>query len=352
MTRKGILSKKKIILINNKSYLKIKKIINNIQESKVYEIVWYVNDVEIDKLKELNYIWWIDKIKEILAEREADEVLYIDSNFWKKELQDLWEYTRIFGITYKYITNSFDVTKSNTTLSLINNIPVVEIKNTPLNSWSKIFKRIFDFCAWLLWVLIFSPIFIIVAILIKIEDPKWPIIYKNRRIWQDWKIFNLYKFRYMKWEFCIKDAYKWESDEKALEYEKELIEKSSTRHGPLYKIKNDPRKTKIWAFIEKYSIDELPQFFNLILGNMSLVWPRPHQPREVEKYSLKQKMLLTIKPWITWMAQVNWRENNEFDKEAEFDIFYIENWSVMLDFKIIFKTFSVVLARAFKKEKK
>ena len=232
LTRKGILSKKKIILINNKSYLKIKKIIKNIQESKVYEIVWYVNDVKLDKLKELNYIWWIDKIKEILAEREVDEVLYIDSSFGKQELQDLWEYTRIFGITYKYITNSFDVTKSNTTLSLINNIPVVEIKNTPLNSWSKIFKRIFDFCAWLLWVIIFSPIFIIVAILIKIEDPKWPIIYKNRRIWQDWKIFNLYKFRYMKWEFCIKDAYKWESDEKALEYEKELIEKSSTRHGP------------------------------------------------------------------------------------------------------------------------
>jgi len=82
-----------------------------------------------------------------LAEREVDEVLYIDSSFGKQELQDLWEYTRIFGITYKYITNSFDVTKSNTTLSLINNIPVVEIKNTPLNSWSKIFKRIFDFCA-------------------------------------------------------------------------------------------------------------------------------------------------------------------------------------------------------------
>ena len=70
---------------------------------------------------------------------------------------------------------------------------------------------------------------------------------------------------------------------------KSLVEKSSTRHGPLYKIKNDPRKTKIWAFIEKYSIDELPQFFNLILGNMSLVWPRPHQPREVEKYSFEAK---------------------------------------------------------------
>ena len=116
----------------------------------------------------------------------------------------------------------------------------------------------------------------------------------------------------MKWEFCTKDAYNHIVDNKALEYEKELIKNSSTRHGPLYKIKDDPRKTKIWAFIEKYSIDELPQFFNLILWNMSLVWPRPHQPREVEKYTIEQKRLLTIKPGITWMAQVNWRENNDF----------------------------------------
>ena len=156
----------------------------------------------------------------------------------------------------------------------------------------------------------------------------------------------------MKWEFCTKDAYKnVSSDDKAFEYEEQLIKKNSTRKWPLYKIKDDPRKTKIWNFIEKYSIDELPQFFNLIIWNMSLVWPRPHQPREVEKYSIDQKRLLTIKPWITWMAQVNGREQNDFEKEAEFDIFYIENWSMTLDFKIIFKTFWVVLKRAFWKKK-
>ncbi|MBB1565143.1 sugar transferase [Candidatus Gracilibacteria bacterium] len=350
---KGILSKKKIILVNNKKYSEIKKIVKNISNSGDYEIVGYVNDGEVKGIeKNIKYIGNLDDLQVIFEKGEIDEILYIDSDFGKKDLKNLWELTRIFGVSYKYITNSFDVTKTNTTLSLINNLPVIEIKNTPLNSWSKIFKRIFDFFAGLFGVIIFSPIFLIVAILIKIEDPKGPVIYKNKRIGQGGKIFNLYKFRYMKWEFCTKDAYKnISSDDKAFEYEEQLIKKNSTRKGPLYKIKDDPRKTKIGNFIEKYSIDELPQFFNLIIGNMSLVGPRPHQPREVEKYSIDQKRLLTIKPGITGMAQVNGREQNDFEKEAEFDIFYIENWSMTLDFKIIFKTFGVVLKRAFGKKK-
>ncbi|PZM86656.1 hypothetical protein DLH72_00380 [Candidatus Gracilibacteria bacterium] len=350
LTKKGFLSRKKILLINNKKFANVKDIITNIEKYGNYEIIGYSNEFEVEGLNKLKYLGNIKSIKNIFENRELDEVLYIDSNFGKKDLHDLWELTRIFGITYKYITNSFDVTKTNTTLSLINNIPVIEIKNTPLNSWSKIFKRIFDFFAGISGVIIFFPVFVIVAILIKIEDPAGPVIYKNRRIGQDGKFFNLYKFRYMKWEFCTKDAYIEIKDDKALEFEKELIKKSSKRKGPLYKIENDPRKTKIGAFIEKYSIDELPQFFNLILGNMSLVGPRPHQPREVEKYSIDQKRLLTIKPGITGMAQVNGRELNDFEKEAKLDIFYIENWSMMLDFKIILKTFSVVLRRAFSKK--
>jgi lipopolysaccharide/colanic/teichoic acid biosynthesis glycosyltransferase len=130
-----------------------------------------------------------------------------------------------------------------------------------------------------------------------------------------------------------------------LDLEEKLIKEKSTRNWPLYKIKNDPRKTKIWNFIEKYSIDELPQFFNVLIWNMSLVGPRPHQPREVEKYLMKHKRLLTIKPWITWMAQVNWRENNDFEKEAKLDIYYIENWSLLLDLKIILKTITHILYR-------
>ena len=122
--------------------------------------------------------------------------------------------------------------------------------------------------------------------------------------------------------------------------EENLIKNKSVRKGPLYKIKDDPRKTKIGSFIEKYSIDEFPQFFNVLIWNMSLVWPRPHQPREVDKYRISHKRLLTIKPGITGMAQVNGRDENDFEDEARLDMFYIENWSILLDLKILFKTFS------------
>ena len=131
----------------------------------------------------------------------------------------------------------------------------------------------------------------------------------------------------------------------AIEYEKKLIEEQNIRSWPLYKIKKDPRKTRVWAFLEKYSLDEIPQFFNVIMWDMSIVWPRPHQPREVKLYKQYQNRLLTVKPWITGMAQVNGREQNNFVKEAELDIFYIENWSFLLDLKIMLKTFAIIISR-------
>lgn len=342
---KWILTKKKLLIINNKKLEDIWEILEDIKKSKIYKIIWYanLNNKEIEWLK---FIWSLNMIQRLFEKKRCDEVLYIDSDYWKKDLHSLWELTRIFGIRYRYVTNSFDITKTNTTLSLINNIPVIEIKNTPLDNWWKVIKRIFDLFIWIIWIILMTPLYISIAILIKIEDPKWPVIYKNKRIWQNWKVFTLYKFRYIKWEYCIKEAYNVEAKyDKALHFEQELIKKSSTRKWPLYKIKNDPRKTRVWKWIEKYSIDELPQFINLIIWNMSLVWPRPHQPREVEKYSLDERRVLTIKPWITWMAQVNWRESNDFRKETALDIFYIENWSVLLDLKIILKTFAVILSR-------
>lgn len=345
LIKKWLISKKKLIIINNKDKDEIKNILEDIKNSKIYKIIWYLNTTNID-LKKIKYIWDIESIQKIFEKKQCDEILYIDSNFTKKELFKLWQLARIFWVRYRYIANSFDITKTNTTLTLINTIPTIEIKNTPLDNWWKILKRLFDIFAGIMWLIIVSPIFIIISILIKLEDPKWPIIYKNNRIWQNWKIFKLYKFRYMKWKYCIKDSY-WvnQKNDKALKFEQELIKKSNSRNWPLYKIKNDPRKTKIWTFIEKYSIDELPQFFNIIIWNMSLVWPRPHQQREVEKYTLKQRILLTIKPWITWMAQVNWREGNDFKQEAKLDIFYIENWNILLDLKIILKTVVVIFGR-------
>lgn len=346
LLKKWKIPKRKLLLINSKSNKGFQKILEDISHSRIYEIIWYVNEHENEKITQIPYLWEKEELRVLLESKKCDEILFIDSDFKKKDLFQIWEYSRIFGIRYRYITNSFDITKTNTSLSLIHNIPVIELENTPLDKWSKVGKRIFDIFAWVLWLIFAAPAMIIVAICIKIEDPSGPIFFKNRRTGELGNEFSLYKFRYMKWKYCVKDAYGIDTDkDDALKFEQELIKKQSSRHWPLYKIKNDPRKTKIWTFIEKYSIDELPQFFNVVLWNMSLVWPRPHQPREVQKYSLEEKRVLTIKPGVTGMAQVNGREENDFKTEAKLDIFYIENWSILLDLKIILKTFSVILER-------
>lgn len=340
-----VIAKRKVLIINNKNDEEINDIINDLNEAKIYQIVWYINDKKLSNSK-LKYIWNQNDVLDIIKKRHIDEILYIDSDFMQKDLYNIWDFSRIYAIRYRYITNNFDVTKTNTTISLLNKIPVIEIKNTSLDAWWRVIKRFIDIIWSFIWIIIISPLFLIIWILIKLEDPDWPIIYKNLRVWQNGKLFNLYKFRYIKWKYCIKDSY-WvdAKNDEALKFEQELIKNQSTRTWPLYKIKDDPRKTRIWKIIEKYSIDELPQLFNVFLWSMSMVWPRPHQPREVEKYELHQKRVLTIKPWITWLAQVNWRDNNTFENEVRLDIFYIENWSFLLDLKIFLKTFAIILNR-------
>lgn len=345
LLKKWIIPKRKILLVNNKKFENIEHIITDIKQANIYKIIGYIHSEKLNTFP-YKYKWSFKEIKLLLEKKTCDEILYIDSDFSKKELFSIWELSRIVWVRYRYITNSFDVTKTNTSLSLINNIPVIELENTSLNNWWKIWKRLFDisisFCA----IIISFPLICLICILIKIEDLKWPVFFKNRRVWENWNVFTLYKFRYMKWKYCVKDAYGIKKhNDIALQFEQKLIDKQSSRSGPLYKIKNDPRKTKIWSFIEKYSLDEIPQFFNIFMWDMSLVGPRPHQPREVEKYTLKERRLLTIKPGLTWMAQVNGREENDFKKEASLDIFYIENWSFLLDFKIILKTFSVIISK-------
>lgn len=342
---RGLISKRRIILINNKSLKAIQHIITDLKKAQIYDVIWYINthDIEID---ELTYRGKKKDFLQLCETKQVDEVLCIESDFSKKDLYKIWDISRIFWIQYRYLTNGFDITKTNTQLSLIHNIPTLEIKTTSLGMWWRVCKRGLDICISGFALILLSPLLLIVYSIIKIWDIKAPAIYKNTRIGQDEKPFTLYKFRYMKWKHCIKENY-WvlPDQDSALKTEATLIKKQSLRHGPLYKIKNDPRKTSFGTYIERHSIDELPQLFNVLLGSMSLIWPRPHQPREVKKYSLFQKRVLTIKPGITGMAQVNGREKNTFDDEAKLDIFYIENWSILLDMKIFFKTLPLLLNR-------
>ena len=176
-------------------------------------------------------------------------------------------------------------------------MPVIELTSVSISAWERIIKRMIDIVVSAIGLIILAPFFVLVGLIIKIEDPSGPVFFANRRIGQGGRVFSLYKFRYMYWRYSVKDAYG--VDEKkdiALKYEEKLKAASDTRDGPLYKIADDPRKMKFGRIIERLSIDELPQLWNVLIGDMSLIGPRPHQPREVELYDEEDTQVLTVKP--------------------------------------------------------
>ena len=279
-------------------------------------------------------------IKKIKEERGIDEIILCESSITDDEQEKLIDYCAINNIVYKYIPTGLQTSKFE--IGILNGEPLIEIKSTPLDGWGRIAKRMFDLFFSIIGIIVASPILILTAVAIKL-DSVGPIIYKNERIGSNGKKFNMYKFRYFKWEYCTGPG--TPNPKKALAYEKELIEKQSVRRGPLYKIKADPRKTRVGNFIERYSIDELPQLFNVFFGSMSLVGPRPHQEREIAKYMDYHRRLLTIKPGVSGMAQVSGRSDLDFEDEYKLDLYYIENWSLMLDIIICLKTVGVLFKK-------
>ncbi len=219
----------------------------------------------------------------------------------------------------------------------------LEIKHGRLDGWSLIFKRLIDFVFGLLIFILVSPILLLITLAIRL-DSKGPIFYLSERVGANGKVFRAWKFRRMKQEYCVKSE-KDSSSRQALEFEQELIAKQNGRRGPLYKIKNDPRNTRVGDFLERTSLDDLPQILNVIKGDMSLVGPRPHQPREVAKYEKHHYKVLNAKPGMTGMAQVNGRSNLDFEAEVALDRYYIENWNLLLDLEILLKTPFVMFYR-------
>lgn len=196
-----------------------------------------------------------------------------------------------------------------------------------VNKGYLILKRTIDIVGSLTGIILLSPLFIIIAILIKLEDPKGTVFFGQERCGKYTKTFKMLKFRSM-----VHNA------EELLEELQHLNEQT----GPVFKIKEDPRITKVGKFIRKTSIDELPQLFNVLKGDMSLVGPRPPIPREVEQYNLHQLQRLAVKPGLTCYWQVGGRNSIDFDGWVDLDIKYIKERSTWVDIKLIFKTFFVL----------
>jgi exopolysaccharide biosynthesis polyprenyl glycosylphosphotransferase len=188
-------------------------------------------------------------------------------------------------------------------------------------------KRVIDIVFSILGIIALAPFMLIVMILIKLES-KGPVFFGQNRVGLNGKQFKMYKFRSM-----VVNA-------------EDLLDKLHDKNemsGPMFKMKDDPRITKVGKFIRKTSIDELPQLFNVLIGEMSLVGPRPNLPKEVIQFSEGQKQKLIVKPGITCYWQVMGRNNIDFERWVELDIKYIKERSLLLDIKLILRTFTVLL---------
>lgn len=190
----------------------------------------------------------------------------------------------------------------------------------------RVCKRIFDIIASVIGLIILSPVFLIVAIAIKLDDGG-PVFYDQIRVGRNGKKFKMFKFRSMRVN---------------AEDEIEKLQKHSEVDGAMFKMRNDPRVTRVGKFIRKTSIDEFPQLINVLIGQMSVVGPRPPLPREVKNYTEYDKQRLYVKPGCTGLWQVTARNSVGFQEMVNIDLDYIQNRSIWLDLKIIFKTIKVI----------
>lgn len=273
-------------------------------------------------------------LNQLKKEDKFDEILVSTSNLLEPALSRLNDFSYLTHTSLKYVADIFDFPISNFEINTVDGLPIVEVKKTRLDGWGRIYKRIFDIIISTILIILFLPVFLLVAIAIKI-DSRGPLFFSYQRIGEQGKPFKYFKFRSM-----VKDAHKFRFDPNFIK-EHENIRAGS----PMMKFKNDPRLTRVGRFIRRFSIDELLELFNVWIGKMSLVGPRPHEIEEVARYHTQHKKILTIKPGMTGMAQVSGRSDLDFDEEVRLDTWYMENWSMKLDLMILFKTPLAVLKK-------
>jgi len=265
----------------------------------------------------------VAEVKSAIGNPGIDEVILANPNYPQDKVLEIVDFCHENHLIFRFVPNIYQTLTTNATVDTFAGIPIVELKRTALGGWGSVIKRLVDVSGSVFGLIVLLPSFLIIAFMIKWET-EGPIFVKLDRMSKN-KKFKLLKFRSM-----INNAAK---------YKHLLTGLNDRSDGPLFKIRNDPRITKIGKFIRKTRIDELPQFWNVLRGDISLVGPRPHEPGEIEKYQKHHRNVLAIKAGATGLAQVSGSSDLSFEKEVAIDILYIESWSLFGDIKIIIKTF-------------
>lgn len=276
-------------------------------------------------LEKINIVTEIKKLEDYIQNNQTDLLVYALTHEEGDFLKEVIDIADFHGVDLKIIPSYEEIVTAKGRVEVLDGVPIISIRNIPLRlGYNQVLKRSFDILFSLFFILLFSPFFILIAFLIKVTS-KGPIFYTQERVGLDNKIFGMIKFRSM-------------------------VVQEKTKSDTLWTTKDDPRVTRVGSILRKLSLDETPQFFNVLKGDMSVVGPRPERPFYVEKFRNEHHEYMrrhAAKAGITGWAQVQgFRGDTSIKKRIEADIFYIENWTLFLDIKIVLLTpFKAIIDR-------
>lgn len=264
----------------------------------------------------------ISEVKSAVGNPGVEEVILANPNYPADRVVQLVEFCNENHLAFRFVPNLYQTLTKNFSFDTYTGVPFVELRRTALDGWGRVFKRVIDLAGATVGLIVLSPLFALVAFAIKWET-EGPVLVKLERISRG-RHFFLFKFRSM-----IKNA----------EELKPLLAEFNERKGtPLFKMRNDPRVTRVGKFLRHYRVDELPQLWNVLVGDISLIGPRPHEPAEIAQYETRHRRVLAIKSGITGLAQISGSSDLPFEKEVALDTLYIETWSLWMDIKILILT--------------
>jgi exopolysaccharide biosynthesis polyprenyl glycosylphosphotransferase len=291
------------------------------------KVIGFLDDSRSGIAAGVSILGKLDNFQAISKKYFIDEVIVTIPSA-REIVSKLIKQAKNLSLGVNLVPENFDEILAPLNISYLGIIPLLSYKQKQPHPTEFALKSFFDFIVVLVAFILLLPLFALISILIKL-DSQGPVFYVQKRVGSKGRIFYLYKFRSM-----LKNADKLKH---------QLMEKNEVRDGIIFKIKDDPRITRIGRFLRRTSLDELPQLLNVLRRDMSLVGPRPPTPDEVEKYHYTHMQRLSIKPGITGMSQVRGRSDLTFHRWAKWDIWYVNNWSFGLDLKILWWTVPTVL---------
>jgi exopolysaccharide biosynthesis polyprenyl glycosylphosphotransferase len=273
----------------------------------------------------------------------VDQVVQVDPDIDRADVERMMSLTTSGGITYRFVPNQYGVYAASSSMTTIAGVPMMDVRLTSLDGWGAVGKRAFDIVGAAIVMILVSPLFLVLALAVKITDSAGPVFYRHTRIGRGGTTIKILKFRSMGWEYSTGPGRPYHTPDEAF---RAMSRPDLAAEFALdNKVHDDPRITRLGHFMRRTSLDELPQLFDVLRGQLSLIGPRPITKEELVRYGSQRASYLALKPGVTGLWQVSGRNNVSYDERVKLDIYYSENWSMKLDLAILARTPGAVFAR-------